>query len=80
MRKMGKPLIAGGRRGKSCEFVLHVDLSDTDKSCTLLSANQGGAKAPGVTSGTPTRKHWRWISCERTLKRASQTRGNSRNR
>jgi len=40
MRKMGKPLIAGGRRGKgkSCEFVLHVDLSDTDKGCTMKCA------------------------------------------
>ena len=38
MRKMGKPLIAGGRRGKSCEFVLHVDLSDTDKACTMKCA------------------------------------------
>ena len=28
---------------------------DTDKTCTLLSANQGGAKAPGVTSGMPKR-------------------------
>lgn len=37
MRHLTKPLIAGGRRGKgkSCEFVLHVDLSETDKACTM---------------------------------------------
>ena len=32
-----------------------VFVFDTDESCTLLSANQGGAKASGVTSGTPKR-------------------------
>ena len=32
-----------------------VFVFDTDKTCTLLSANQGGAKAPGVTSGMPKR-------------------------
>ena len=25
-------------RGKSCEFVLHVDLSETDKECTMKCA------------------------------------------
>ena len=34
-----KPTVAGGRgRGKSCEFVLHVDLSETDKECTMKCA------------------------------------------
>ena len=40
MRRLSKPLIAGGRgRGKSCEFVLHVDLSETDKECTMKCAS-----------------------------------------
>lgn len=38
MRKIST--IVGGRRGKgkSCEFVLHVDLSETDKACTMKCA------------------------------------------
>lgn len=45
MRRLSKPLIAGGRgRGKSCEFVLHVDLSETDKECTMKMETALGAK------------------------------------
>ena len=45
MRRLSKPLI-GGRRGtgKSCEFVLHVDMSETDSGCTMKWETALGAK------------------------------------
>ena len=45
MRRLSKPLI-GGRRGsgKSCEFVLQVDMSETDSGCTMKWETALGAK------------------------------------
>jgi len=59
MRKMGKPLIAGGRRGKgkSCEFVLHVDLSDTDKACTMKCAVLPSPECSNAHTHTHTHTH-----------------------